>query len=324
MKRLIPKLSLIGILTLAPLTAQATWFASDVSTEPLYRAHEAYLRKDIRSMATELKELFKDPKSDETAQKNGLALLEQAYRLRGGNGIPVDWKLPAEITKMKVTLSYYKRENGDDYALKVSGNTQTQGVIKQLKVTRYPDHVLLDKQANIGEWEDKVDPGDGPYFELDGPRKAKPVEDGLYLLHLELAGGAVTEGWFLVSNMVSTEAPVVHTPSVGESFATRNPVFKFDDFKSTQFQKHENRSLWTAVVKAEPPKFEWIEIWSMWEGSPARTQLNIGNETDAAGVKRLENGRYNFFLSYKEERRFGDLRLGRQSVSITPFHVKAR
>lgn len=328
MKRLLGKTAVrlaVAMLALTPLNSQASWFSSDVSTEPLYRAHEAYLRKDLRTMASEIKELFKDPKSDETSLKNGLALLEKAYSTRSGNGIPVDWKLPSEITKMKVTLGYHRRANTDDYALNVSGTAQAIGTIKQLKVTRYPDQVVLDKQGNLGDWEDQIEPGDGPSFELDGPRTVRPAQEGLYLIHIELASGAVTEGWFILSNMVASDSPVVQTPGIGDTFTTRNPTLKWNDFKSPEYQSHEGRSLWMAVVKSDPPLYEWIPVWTMWEGSPNRTQVTVGTEpnADTGSVSQLADGGYNLYLSYKEERRFGDLRLGRKSITITPFQVRA-
>ena len=79
-----------------------------------------------------------------------------------------------------------------------------------------------------------------------------------------------------------------------------------------------------SAVKAEPPNFDWIQAWTMYEGDPTRTQATIGLETDGVGAKKLENGRYNFYLAYKEQRRFGDLRLGRQSFTVAPFYIKAK
>jgi hypothetical protein len=312
------------VLALFPAALSASWFSNEDSTEPLYRAHESFLRKDMRSVALNLKELFQDTRADETEKKNGLALLEKAYAYRNGSGIPVDWRLPVEITKLKATVIYFRKPHEENYGFKVAGTAVALGTVKQLKVTRYPDQVVLDKQAKVGEWEEEVDPDDGPSFELDGPHSVKPVEEGLYLVHMELANGNNFDAWFILSNMASTDTPVVRTPCVGETFTTRNPTFKWEDFKSPEYQGHESRSIWMTAVKAEPPGFDWIQAWTMYEGDPIRTQATIGLEKDGVGVKQLENGRYNFYLGYKEQRRFGELRLGRQSFTVTPFHIKAK
>lgn len=110
---------------------------------------------------------------------------------------------------------------------------------------------------------------------------------------------------------------------MGETFTTHNPTFKWDDFKSPEYKSHESRSLWMAVVQSEPPKYEWIPLWKLWEGNPVRNQVTVGAEPDAVGSAQLPNGRYKLFLSYDEERRFGDLRLRRQSISVTPFSLKS-
>lgn len=288
-----------------------------LAASPLDNAHEAYVKGDFAKLTTEIREALKE--QDAVVTRNALALLAKAYEVRGGAGLPVDWKLPPEIREMKVAVSRVHSPQSDEYGIEIRGAQTEKGMIRQLQLVRYPDHVVLDKQRGVGEWTEELDPDNGPEYELDGARSAGPVPEGLYLVNLELKTGAVTRGWVIVSDLVSTETPVVTAPFVGQTFSTGNPSFRWTDFRSPQYKSHELRTLWLGVARPSPT---WTEVWSHFFVHPRLTETTIGLDPEAHGAKALENGRYTFYVNYKESRRLGDVLMQRKSVTATPFFVK--
>jgi hypothetical protein len=314
------KMLLLGALALSQLATAGSWFADGTETKPLNKAHAAFLKHDYRQLALQVKAVFMDEGSDEAAKRNSLELLERAYESSHGS-IPVDWKLPSGISSLKVTLRRSQGPKAEAFALKIGGNAATKNSLKQVQLVRYPNQVVLDKGKQLGEWTEQEEPGDGIYFELDGPRTSEPAAEGLYLINLETTAGQVTSGWFILSNMLSSDTPVLRTPVPGQLFTTRTPTMRWDDFKSPEYKNYEWRGLWAAVVK-DDGSADWSEIWHMDEHNPVTTEVSIGASPEGQGVSKLEDGKYRFYVSYKENRRFGPLRLGRQSVSFAPFQVK--
>lgn len=298
------------------------WFSGQ--STPLRRAHESFLGGRFQAMAAHLKEVFEDSSSDDVTRRNALELLHKAYAAKNGGSIPVDWKLPKEIEDMKINVRHARKPERDTYVLKASGTGSDKGIVAQIQIVQYPDRIVLDKEAGLGEWTESYDPEDGHYFELDGDSQAEPPAEGLYLLNLRLRDGRVTKGWFILSDLVSSETPTVRTPAVGEQFSTRNPTFRWLDFHSPEFQSHERRTLWVGISAPKPPDFTYNEVWSRYEANPATTETTIGVDPLGKGLKELPDGRYVTHIGYKEIRRFGDLRLARQSMTILPFSVRGK
>ncbi len=298
--------TIIAITIAAPAFAGG-WFSDD----SLGRAHHAYLKGDFKTMTAEVRETLKG--NDPTASKNAIELVEKAYETSGGN-LPCDWKLPPGVKAMRIALKHHHRPERDDFALKISG-AAPHGLIKNLRLTRYPDTVMLDKATSLGEWAEEDDLEDGPEYSLDGPRGNEPAAEGLYLVDIELASGSVTHGWFILSGMLSSETPSVAVPSVGQSFSTVNPTLRWQNFRSPEYRPFERRGLWLGVAQMDPPSFQWKLAWSKWLADPELTEITVG-------PKALDKGRYFFYVAYSEKRGFGDLRLGRESVTVTPFTVR--
>lgn len=298
------------------------WFATNPG--PIGRAHAAFLARDYGAMANHLKETLADPTSSEAMRQNAVELLEKAYSVKSGSPIPVDWTLPKEITDMKVKVRHTRRFEQGAYGLKVQGNMLERNLIQQLQIIRYPDQIVLDRKGKIGDWSEIEEPKDGIYFELDGPNTPEPAADGLYLLNLEMRDGRVVNGWFILSHLVSSETPTVLSPAHGQHFTTANPTFKWDNFYSPEYQSFERRNLWMGITTAEPPTFAYNEVWTLFEPSPTRTEVTVGTEAAAMGVKQLKEGRYAVLVGYSEIRRFGPLKLARGSLTVIPFSVKPK
>jgi len=296
-------LALTGLF-FSTMALAGNWFSQTKGKDALKEAHKAFLKDDYATMTVRLKNVLET--SDEDAKQNALQLLEKAYEARGGN-VPADWKLPSEISRLTFFLRRQRTPDGDTFGVKLMGTASQKGVIKQLQVVQYPSRTILDKENGIGSWEEEVDLGNGPEFQLQALRQPDPVSDGLYLLNLELANGKSTHGWFIVSNLLSSDTPNVSVPAAGQTFMTPNPTLKWEDFHSPEYKSFERRSLWLAT---------WGSThWETYLDDPSLTEITVG--------KSLADGQYSFLVGYREIRRFGDLRLARQSFSGVPFYVKS-
>lgn len=287
-------------------------------------AHEAYVKGDLNAMARHLRDTLAQNPPD-SVRKNALELLRGAYAKYPDRKIETDWKLPAEIRQLKIAQR--RVQGGDDrihFGMKIAGNIRTKDVIKQIQLVKYPNEVVLDKNASLGEWSQQIedDPKDGIYFELDGPSREVPAVEGLYLIHIELANGNKVDGWAILADFLSSKSPVIRVPASHEGFATGNPTFQFDDFHSPEFVDNEFRSAWMAVTKMEPPHYKWNEVWKLYTRDLPKTKLVVGKEEGGVGVTALAPGNYRFYVAFKEEHRFGEVRVGRQSAASVPFQIK--
>lgn len=302
-----------------------TWFQNQSVVDSLKFAHQNFLTNHFKEMAENIRDVLKDKNADENQKKNALALLEKTYTSRSGSAIPVDWKLPTELKKLKISVRHGRHnQEADNYRIVVAGTLQEKGIIRDLRITRYPDVVMLDKGKKMGEWIETIDPDEGPSYEFEGPEHNQPIPEGLYLLDIELANGKTTQGWVILNNLLASETPKLTVPALGQTFTTANPVMKFEDFRSPEYQSFEQRGLWLGVARFNPPDYKYDEVWSYYEQHPNRTEATIGAEPGSVGASKLENGKYYFIVSFKESRRFGDIRLDRQAVTAYPFFVKVK
>jgi hypothetical protein len=306
------------IIIIASLCWGGLGMADSISNLEL--AQQAYLKGNFTKMAVLLRGVLSE-NPPVSVQQNALALLSSAYEVSEGK-IGADWKLPTEIKKLKVVQKRVERDGKTTFSLKIAGNTISKGLIKQLQLVKYPNQVVLDKQGKVGEYSElaETNPADGIYFEVDGENEEVPVAEGLYLINIELANGSKTNGWVILSDVVSSRSPDVYEPKSGAVITTPNPVFQYEDFVSPEYKKTEHRSIWMGIFDVLDPN--WKDVWSLYDGALPKTSVTVGKEPDQEGVSELKPGKYHFYLAYKEERRFGEVRLGRMSVRTVPFSVK--
>lgn len=310
----------LGIILALSLNVYATTFFGS-EDEALSKAHIAYLKKDFKTMALELKNVLMQSSNDLQVKENVFSLLRASSDYRKQEGIPADWRLPDEILKMNVGIRFVQKSEAR-YLLAIQGDVVKPGLFKQLKLTRFPDQVVLDKQAGIGRWEEQTYADRKPEYGFYSEKSREPVPGGLYILRVELQNGKSVDGWFLIDDgRNSTAAARIAVPSDGETFRTGNPTFHWADFHSPQYQPYERRGLWMAVSRSEPPKYEWDMVWDLWNGSPNISEVTIGKEDEANGVSKLEPGHYIFVLKYSERTRFGDVNISRDSITQRPFMV---
>jgi hypothetical protein len=288
----------------------------------LGRAQQAYVSGNLKIMALNLRQALEQNPQDSVVKANALSLLAKAYENAGDAGIPVDWHLPDEIKFMDVGVKYTVRDEGR-YLLRVYGQTQHEHSVQQLQIIQFPDRVILDKKAGIGSWSDqqKIDSA-GFSFELASDRSRQMIPGGLYLLNMTLNDGTQTRGWFIIEDTAnSTAAPRILSPAMDEVFHTPNPTFHWQNFVSPQYQPFERRSLWLGISRSEPPDYKWDEVYGHYEAPPVVENWTINANGDDNSLPNLSKGGYIFLIDYHERKKFGDLKITRDSVSSRSFRV---
>lgn len=295
--------------------------ADSLVSADLTAAHHQFIKGDVAAMMTSLHRLFQDPKSSDLEKQNAYELLNKVYASRGRREIPVDWKLPTEVKKMKLSVRRRMGLDGATYRFGIGGLLEKENTIQQLQFIQYPDRVIVDKEKGIGIWEE-TSSSDGPeYFIRSEPTKEAPKE-GLYLLNLVMTNGKTMNGWVIVNDMVSTDNTNIVVPSMGQVFNTQNPTLRWEDFKSPEYKPYERRTLSGLVLTRELNGAKEEERWEIWQRDPMKTETTVGVDPDGKGVSKLEKGAYILYVNYSERRKFGDIELCRDSATISPFYVK--
>lgn len=316
------KMKRIFVTCLSLLLVNAASAASFYRTdEPLSQAHAAFVAGDSLKMMTALRDSLMAQPYDQQIKKNALGLYQQAMAKNGVSGLPADWKLPEEITRMKIAVRHVENESSK-FQLKVSGTTKEAGVIQQFQVTRYPDQIVMDKENKIGTYEEAISIKGEHEYDLQSLKSNKPLATGLYLLKCVLTSGKTVDGWFLIDEgMNSTTVPKVQAPSMDQVFTSGTPTFRWSNFQSPQYQPNEVRSLWVGIFRTDLGN-DWVKSWEKWLRAPALQELTVGLTKPDAGVNELENGQYMFVVNYHETRNFGDVSMVRDAVTDRPFKVQ--
>jgi hypothetical protein len=295
--------------------ASSNWFPKDSSPIELTRAHAAYLERDFPKLTKEIVAALKSDQFD--VRKNALDLWRSALETNSSGNIPVDWKLPSEILKMNLDLSYISIQDRLEYDFRVKGEMQEIGSLSQLQIIQFPSKVILDKKAGIGKWDEQVTEK-GAHYELKSKRSRNPIPEGLYLINIVTSNGHSTNGWFIVSDLVSSDTPKMIFPKYGDTVRTGNPTIKWNDFTSPEYKSSERKSHSVWIAKEDTNEKQW----DFYQFDGHITQTTVGRDPLGNGVESLANGTYFMVLNYNESRQFGDLRMRRSSKTMTSFHVK--
>ncbi len=316
----------LAILALASASVAqgASWFApaGGQANEPLARANQAYLRGDFAAMTTSVREVLANPATGAVERQNVFALLHKAFEVNHGH-LPADWRLPAPLSNLK--FKNYRKDlvDGIEFAFALDVTVPEADTITQLQLVRYPDQVVLDHQAGLGEWTVSQD-DDGYEIELYGDNVREPLEEGLYLLHFGMKDGSHFDAWFPLDHLESSASPNLREPEVGQTYTQGNPEVRWDDFRSPEYQSSERRIAVVSVGQLSGPNHTWNGVWNLAVHDPTLTSTVIGTVPDASGVDHLVDGKYWLSLTYYEQRMFGDMKLRRGSRTARPFFVKTQ
>lgn len=283
----------------------------------------------IHKMVNLMQDILKKYPDDLILKDNVLGVYQNAYDNLPSHTLPANWHLPNELKHMRIAT---RRSTKDEtsYSLTLKCVVTKPGIIKQLRITRYPNEVLFDKLAGIGEWQEvpihtlKSRPTP-PNLQLETKMSSKPYESGLYLLTIELKNGSKTNGWFIVdNNMTASASSELLVPSNNQTFKTGNPTFKWTSYYSPEYKSYEKRILWIGANKIESSGHEKIEKWSFYLENPSIQQASVGKEGDFSDTHQhsLENGNYLLQLNYRELRQFGDIEIGRYTTMNRSFKIQ--
>jgi hypothetical protein len=210
--------------------------------------------------------------------------------------------------------THLKQPEGERYKLSIWLNAPTDSRVAQVQLVRFPNDVILDKEAGLGFYTaDKR--ADGTFdlaLSTAGGGLREPPAEGLYLLNFRLDDGSVTQGWFVLDNLTSNAMPVVAAPAVGAHLPPGPVSFRWEDFRSSSYDPCESRRLRINIGKNLPQYPYWEPTWKFSQQNPTATSV----ESDAVAP-----GDYWVTVAYDETRQFGDLTLTRNSRTGRPITV---
>lgn len=304
------------------LTVSGSAFADQVPTA-VQKAHEAYTRGDGNAVVAEVKSALEQSNGQSAIKKNMLGLYAAAARNGLLKNVEPNWHLPKELTYAGFeSQRRYKVENGKVvYFLAVSLGVQNGASLEQLQVIRYPDQVVFDKAANIGNWN--ITPGT---VETDiwagSSQTMTPNEEGLYLLNVQVKGQPMVQAWFILTDKNSSASPVVNSPKSGQALSDDRPLFKWNAFRSPEFKQGEKTRI---DVKFNIARGDEPEVSQVRMIDSNATSYRFGDKTGVKefnGPEKLAQGDYMLSIVYREVEDFGGLQLKRTSSTKVPFTIK--
>ena len=257
-----------------------------------------------------IRDAIRDASGDPEVTRSGIALLEQLYLARGGQPIPVDWKLHPHLDRLKVSVVRRESAYWTEYGLRVWGKQKEAGSVQQIRLTDARGEVVLDRNAQRGTWWTAEDAEDGPEFEIAFWENSHAPADGLYDLHVEFTDGSQWDAWLILSGTAASATPSMAAPHADQVFRTSRPQFEFPDFRTPEYMPFERRSLWYSLRQRNDSR----PFLTQWEMSPTRTGFAV---KDA-----LADGDYTVGVFYTEARRFGPILIGRNAGTTVPFTIR--
>lgn len=198
---------------------------------------------------------------------------------------------------------------------------QNGATLEQLQVIRYPNEIILDKIANIGEWD--ITPNASETDVWAGTKQTiTPTDEGLYLLNLQIKGQPMVQAWFIMADKNSSASPVVTSPKLGQIFTDPRPLFKWNVFLSPEYKVGENVRLDVRVNQAggDELKITQVRLTNTKADSYRFGDRNFVKNFE--GPEHLPIGDYSLSVVYREIEMFGGLQLKRSSSTKVPFSIK--
>jgi hypothetical protein len=298
------------------------YFASDKVPSEVRAAHDYFLQGDFDRMAVSIKDALMAYPGDAALQADLLDLYDKAYELKGYEAISPDWKAPGAITWLAVNAKkkLYVPSDRVDYRLQLNVEYPEGEDLEQAQIIHYPDEVLIDRQAGIGQLLIEPDKAQTSFW-MGADYHRAPNAPGLYLLTLKMKGGDPVHGWFLLGKDANPSgSPEITWPRPDWVFTTPTPNFRWKNFLSNEYHPFEIRRIVASVIR----KGEGVlgNSWLVSNNPPFESATIGANVGDVTGSNRLAPDNYYLSVSYRERRRFGDLRVNRDSGTVIPFAVK--
>jgi hypothetical protein len=329
MKTLIALILMSQTLNVAYAVGQGAYFVSPKTPTEVQAAHDAFLKGDFNAMALHIRDALLAYPGDEAVLSDLLELYDKAYEIKGDQAITPDWSAPKELqwfivsSKKKYNVSNGKQE----YRINVSAGYDKSQDLEQFQVVRYPNEVLIDRKAGLGEITVTPDPSPSSPNCLDfwaaADYHAAQNPAGLYLMTLKMKGQEEVRGWFILGKTANaSESPEVLSPTPDQVLTSATPSFAWKDFVSPQYRNFEKRKVTVAVVRCCPDVTD--DTWVATRKAPF-TEAAVGEQipdAEVTGLKSLPSDAYVVQVTYKERRRFGSMVLSRDTSTQVPFTVR--
>ena len=188
--------------------------------------------------------------------------------------------------------------------------------LEKIKIVKYPNRLILDKKHGVGSYDTwQAEDGNGFY----SGRRFEDIDfDGLYLFKIKIKGHEKpVRGWFIAESMKSSATPIIISPQDGDIITNKQPRFEWKEFFSPEYVHSESRKLSLKVTNFDVNR---DKVWEFNEREPVNAYATIGLE--GRGVQELAAGSYLLHVNYGERKRFGGIRLSRDSRTVVGFQVQ--
>jgi hypothetical protein len=281
----------------------------------LQSAHDAYLAGDFVSLGERVRDTLLDLRASDLVKRNAYALLDKAYEVQNGS-LPSRFVVPGGIEGLKFGFVRGTSGQRSFYRVYLYGRIPDASRLKVLSVRLLPDEALLDERAGLGELH-RVHEAEGrERFVLERQVPELPRE-GVVALHLELADGTVSDGWFVSHSQVSSATPEVLSPTPASAVSGAHPVVRWKPFRTPEFAPYERRTLSVYLARDNKEGVAW-DFWTQNYGDLA--EVRAGDEPNAS-KEALDPGDYWLNVSCGETRAFGPVTLARESRTSLGFHL---
>ncbi len=312
------------LIVLATIAYLNTSIAQTGAVDYARKAHQTYLADDGKAMVENIYQALLSSENDPVIVKNLTDLFDK-YVVEHKAYPEPSFKLNENINFLFVTSHLVKRFDDQKvrFYFSVGMNLKSSGLIKSIKLIRYPDDVVIDTQNKIGEY-DGFD-GTDPYVWSDQQNTSPQL--GLYNIIIDLKDQMPVNAWVILTNRSqSNDTPQIDVPALKQSYIESTPTFKWKKFKS-QNNLVTDKKILKFVVKSVQQvglKSTETDVLKVAMKADAET-FKVGDKTgtiEYEGADRLSRGQYAFRLDARERNKFGPVHLIRSSISKIKFEVK--
>ncbi len=160
------------------------------------KAHEAFLRGDLKLMALNVKNLLEEKTASIYERKNVLSLVSRAQSLIGDSFIPTDWKTPHGVRDLVLSVQTLVDPNGTSHQLSMEGFTNSNLKLQGLQIVNIDNRIILDSKDHDNQWgQMAIKNSNWVKFNVRTELNSALAE-GLYFFNIYLDKESF-EGWFI-------------------------------------------------------------------------------------------------------------------------------
>lgn len=283
----------------------------------LEAAHNAYLEGDWVALGERVRDVLLDPSTSGLVKQNAYELLDKSYEATKG-ALPTSYPLPPGFMDLQYGAISGSTVHGPYSQIWVRGRARDASHLVGLTLRRLPDGApILDKATGKGSFDLRDEEPGSKDFVLELKKIDTLPPDGVYVIRLELDDGSSTDAWFIMHGLRSSGSPEVTTPQSSTSLSDPNPVVRWVPFRSPEYAPFEHRTMNVWLMREGTPDWTW-NFYTYEPGELAAVRIGAHPGTTQT---TLTPGDYWLAVTAGEVRKFGPVRLNRNSQTAVPFHV---